>query len=151
MLQSLTKAALDEEEAERTAAVQEVVTALRGNVESESLQSLRSEVDDLVEDLRLEVVAGAEQGLEVEQVVRLCPLTTFSVLFGPVLLRPVLTRPCFCTSSMALPIVLCCTQFCHLPCSSAVLTLCCGTTFAANFSQGGQQCSQLGCLCKLIL
>ena len=83
VLQSLTKAALDEEEADRTAAVQDVVAALSMNTETESLQSLRSEVDSLVEDLRLEVAAGAgaQQGLEIEQVVQVCPLT---ILFGPV-------------------------------------------------------------------
>ena len=69
-LQSLTKAALDEEEAQRTAAVHEVLAALSGNIEVEALQSLRSEVDTLVEGLRLEVVVEAAQDQEVEQVVQ---------------------------------------------------------------------------------
>lgn len=66
MLQSLTKAALDEEEADRAAAVHEVVTVLSGEVASSLLESLKSEVDTMVEQLRLEVAAGAEQDQERE-------------------------------------------------------------------------------------
>ena len=66
-MQSLTKAAFDEEEADRDAAVQEVVTALSGEVEGSSLESLRSEVDSLVEELRVEVATSAAQEHDVQQ------------------------------------------------------------------------------------
>ena len=76
VLQSLTKAALDEEEADRTAAVQEVVTVLSGDIEGSVLESLKSEVDTLVEELRLEVAVGVEhdQEREVEQALQVCSL-----------------------------------------------------------------------------
>ncbi len=67
-MQSLTKAAFDEEEADRDAAVQEVVTALSGEVEGSSLESLRYEVDSLVEDLRVEVATSAAQEHDAGQV-----------------------------------------------------------------------------------
>ncbi len=66
-MQSLTKAAFDEEEADRDAAVQEVVTALSGEVEGSSLESLRCEVDNLVEELRVEVATSAAQEHDVQQ------------------------------------------------------------------------------------
>ena len=66
-MQTLTKAAFDEEEADRDAAVQEVVTALSGEVEGSSLESLRSEVDSLVEELRVEVATSAAQEHDVHQ------------------------------------------------------------------------------------
>ena len=65
--QSLTKAAFDEEEADRDAAVQEVVTSLSGEVEGSSLESLRCEVDSLVEELRLEVATSAAQEHDAQQ------------------------------------------------------------------------------------
>ncbi len=71
-LQSLTKAAFDEEEAGRDAAVQEVVTALSGDAEGNVLETLRSEVDSLVEELRVEVATSAVQEHEAEQVVQVC-------------------------------------------------------------------------------
>ena len=67
-MQSLTKAAFDEEEADRDAAVQEVVTALSGEAEGSSLESLRYEVDSLVEDLRVEVATSAAQEHDAGQV-----------------------------------------------------------------------------------
>lgn len=76
MLQGLTKAALDEEEADRAAAVQEVVTVLSGDIAGDLLESLKSEVDSLVEELRLEVADGAEQEQErqVQQALQVCIL-----------------------------------------------------------------------------
>jgi len=71
-MQSLTKAAFDEEEADRDAAVQEVVTALSGEVEGSSLESLRSEVDSLVEELRVEVATSAAQEHDVQQAGQVC-------------------------------------------------------------------------------
>ena len=65
--QSLTKAAFDEEEADRDAAVQEVVTSLSGDVEGSSLESLRCEVDSLVEELRFEVATSAAQEHDAQQ------------------------------------------------------------------------------------
>ncbi len=67
-MQSLTKAAFDEEEADRDAAVQEVVIALSGEVEGSSLVSLRCEVDSLVEELRVEVATSAAQEHDAGQV-----------------------------------------------------------------------------------
>ncbi|DBA74159.1 hypothetical protein WJX77_004162 [Trebouxia sp. C0004] len=66
-LQSLTKAAFNEEEADRDAAVQEVVTALSGEVEGSGLETLRSEVDSLVEELRVEVATSSAQEHDVQQ------------------------------------------------------------------------------------
>lgn len=71
-MQSLTKAALDEEEADRDAAVQDVVSALGGNAEGHALESLRSEVDSLVQELRVEVTVGAVQEHEAQQVSSAC-------------------------------------------------------------------------------
>lgn len=69
VVQSLTKAALDEEEAAQAAAVHEVLSVVSGEVAGSLLESLKSEVDTLVEELRLELTAGAEhdQEREVEQ------------------------------------------------------------------------------------
>ena len=74
MLQGLTKAALEEEEMDRAAAVQEVVTVLSGDTAGSLLESLKSEVDTLVEDLRLEVAVEVEQEQEreVEQALQVC-------------------------------------------------------------------------------
>ncbi len=74
VLQSLTKAALDEEEADRAAAVHEVWSVLSGDAAGSVLDSLKCEVESLVEELRLEVAAGAEhdQEREVEQALQVC-------------------------------------------------------------------------------
>lgn len=65
---------MDEEEADRAAAVQEVVTVLSGDIAGSLLESLKSEVDTLVEELRLEVAVGSErdQEREVEQALQVC-------------------------------------------------------------------------------
>lgn len=76
VLQSLTKAALDEEEADRAAAVHQVVTVLSGDVAGSLLESMKSKVDSLVEELRVEVAVGAEhqQEHEVDQALQVCSL-----------------------------------------------------------------------------
>lgn len=66
-LQSLTKAAFDEDEADRDAAVQELVTALSDTTEVQTLETLRSEVDTLVAELRVEVVTSAVQEHDAKQ------------------------------------------------------------------------------------
>lgn len=52
----------------------EVVTVLSGDVAGSLLDSLKSEVDTLVEQLRLEVAVGAEQHSEreVEKALQVC-------------------------------------------------------------------------------
>ena len=74
MLQSLTQAALDEEEADRAAAVHELVTVLSGDVAGSVLESLKSEVHTLIEELRTEVAVSTEQcqEREVEQALQVC-------------------------------------------------------------------------------
>lgn len=82
MLQSLTKAALDEEEADRAAAVDQVVTVLSGDIAGSLLESLKSEVDSLVEELRVEVAVGAErqQEHEVDQALQVCSLRILAAM-----------------------------------------------------------------------
>lgn len=63
---------LDEEEADRDAAVQNIVSALGGNAEGHALESLRCEVDSLVQELRVEVTVDAVQEHEVQQVFSAC-------------------------------------------------------------------------------
>lgn len=79
-LQGLTTAALDEEEADRAAAVQEVVTVLSGDIAGGLLEILKSEVESLVEELRLEVAVGAEREheREVEQALQVRIFTDHS-------------------------------------------------------------------------
>ena len=66
-LQSLTKAAFDEEEADRNAAVAEVVTALTGDTEGAAAESLRIEIEGLINDLRVEVAEAAAQDYDAKQ------------------------------------------------------------------------------------
>lgn len=67
---------MDEEEADRAAAVQKVMTVLSGDIAGQLLESIKSEVDTLLEELRLEVAVEADQKQEheVEQALQVCIL-----------------------------------------------------------------------------
>ena len=67
VLQSITKAAFDEEEAYRDAAVHEVITALSGDAEGAAANSLKSEVEGLVNELRAEVAEAAAHQYDAQQ------------------------------------------------------------------------------------
>ena len=103
-LQSLTKAALDEEEADRNAAVAEVVTALSGDAEGAAAESLRSEVEGLINELRVEVAEAAAQDYDAKQAEQ---VRTYVNHFDDILIAASSCAICSCKHAVAVHYAYC--------------------------------------------